>query len=264
MACQQQSTTYQPEGLRKLSPEEMLERAKKGDFGNVEDIILKNKKGEIISRDALEKMGDLSDYWTDPYVNKEGKVVEAIFRKATEADNELRNKIMEIANPIPALETVAINCAEKGEILDQVYESDQKGGRKSIDNQEDLKNLSIIVSLLEKCGMPTLKEVSQQQLMAIWLVIQHSDLHYMKMYAPMLEASAKRGDLDLSMMALTKDRILMYEGKPQIYGSQVSNGKLWDLMEPESVNKRRKEVGLDPLEDYLKIFDISFNVPQKD
>jgi len=86
----------------------------------------------------------------------------------------------------------------------------------------------------------------------------------MKKYAPMLEASAKKGDLDLSMMALTKDRILMYEGKPQIYGSQVSNGKLWDLMEPEYVNKRRREVGLDPLEDYLKIFDISFNVPQKD
>ena len=86
----------------------------------------------------------------------------------------------------------------------------------------------------------------------------------MKKYLPILEQSAEKGDIDQSMIALTKDRILLYEGKPQIYGSQVMDGKLWDLYKPEYVNQRRKEVGLDPIEDYLKVFDIKFDIPQKE
>jgi len=58
---------------------------------------------------------------------------------------------------------------------------------------------------------------------------------------------------------LMKDRMLMDEGKPQIYGSQIKNGKLYKLENPETVNERRKEMGLEPIEDYLKYFNIQFN-----
>jgi len=129
------------------------------------------------------------------------------------------------------VDIVEIDCSDKQRILQQVYERDQKGGRQDLGENMDNQNLAIITSLLRKCGMPTLAEVSQEQMMAIWLVIQHSDKFFMKKYLP---------------------------------GSQVMDGKLWDLIEPEYVNKRRKEVGLDPIEDYLKIFDIEFNIPQKE
>ena len=211
-------------------------------------------------------MPNLEEYWTIPYANAEGKVVEAIFRKATPEDKKLRDAINKVLNTniVPEVKTVDIDCANQQDILQRVYESDQAGGRKNIDHQQDEQNLTIVVNLLEKCGMPTLSDVSQEQLMAIWLVIQHSDKFFMKKYLPVLEAAADKGDLDWSMIALTKDRVLMYEGKPQIYGSQVMNGKLWDLMEPEYVNKRRKEVGLGPIEEYLKMFNLSFDIPQKD
>lgn len=265
-ACQQKSTTYVPKGLTKLSDEEMIERAKSGNMGKAEEVVLKNEKGEVISREAIGTMPDLDDYWTVPYANAEGKVVEAIFRKATPEDKKLRAAISEVMNiPVgPNVSNVEIDCADKQQILQKVYESDQAGGRQDIDLNQDEQNLAIIVNLIEKCGMPTLAEVSQQQMMAIWLVIQHSDKFFMKKYLPLLEESAKKGDIDQSMIALTKDRILLYEGKPQIYGSQVMDGKLWDLYKPEYVNKRRREVGLDPIEDYLKVFDITFDVPQKE
>jgi len=265
-SCQQKPTTYTPKGLTKLSNEEMIERAKNGNLGKAEDVILKDEKGAIITRASLAKMTDLENYWTIPYANAEGKVVEAIFRKATPEDKKLRAAINEVLNTnvSPKVEMVDIDCANRPDILQKVYESDQAGGRKNIDHQQDEQNLSTIISLLEKCGMPTLADVSQQQLMAIWLVIQHSDKFFMKKYLPLLENAAEKGDLDWSMIALTKDRVLMYEGKPQIYGSQVMNGKLWDLMEPEYVNKRRKEVGLGPIEEYLKMFNLSFDIPQKD
>lgn len=265
-ACQQKSTTYVPKGLTKLSDEEMIERAKNGNLGKAEEVVLKNEKGEVISRESIGKMPDLDDYWTVPYANAEGKVVEAIFRKATPADKKLRATINEVLNvPIgPKVSNVEIDCADKQQLLQKVYESDQAGGRQNIDHNQDEQNLAIIINLIEKCGMPTLAEVSQKQMMAIWLVIQHSDKFFMKKYLPILEESAQKGDIEKSMIALTKDRVLLYEGKPQIYGSQVMDGKLWDLFEPEYVNKRRKEVGLDPIEDYLKIFDIPFNIPQKE
>ena len=56
-----------------------------------------------------------------------------------------------------------------------------------------------------------------------------------------------------------KDRILMDKGKPQIFGSQIKNGKLYDLEAPETVNERRQEMGLEPIEDYLNRYDITFN-----
>lgn len=266
VSCQQKPTTYIPKGLTKLSDEEMIERAKKGNLGKVEDVILKDEQGEIISRATLAKMTDLDEYWTTPYANAEGKVVEAIFRKATLEDKKLRAKINEVINTdlVPKIEMVNINCTDKQQILQEVYESDQAGGRQKIDKDKDDRNLSLIISLLEKCGMPTLAEVSQEQVMAVWLVIQHSDKYFMKKYLPMLEQSAKNGDIDKSMIALTKDRVLMYEGKPQIYGSQVMNGKLWDLYKPEYVNQRRREVGLNPIEEYLEMFNLKFDIPQKD
>ena len=67
----------------------------------------------------------------------------------------------------------------------------------------------------------------------------------------------------MGKIALMKDRALMHEGKPQIYGSQIMNGKLYPLLEPEYVNQRREEVGLGPLEEYVQRFGLEFTVPQK-
>jgi hypothetical protein len=66
-----------------------------------------------------------------------------------------------------------------------------------------------------------------------------------------------------------EDRILMSEGKPQIYGTQVhkieSNGQfeLVETIDPEYLNQRRLKVGFEPIEVYLSNFGIKFNVEQK-
>ena len=60
-----------------------------------------------------------------------------------------------------------------------------------------------------------------------------------------------------------KDRALMHNGEPQIYGSQVVNDELYELVEPEYVDQKREEIGMEPLKDYLNRFGIEFNVEQK-
>jgi len=157
---------------------------------------------------------------------------------------------------------VEVDCNKKSEILNEVYISDQKIRREN--NlikyaKEDHRNQELIISIIEKCGMPTLNEVNQQQMNAIWLGLQHTENKYRMKYFPLIEKAVKNGDLSKEQYALMKDRILMDEGKPQIFGSQIKNGKLYDLEAPETVNERRQEMGLEPIEDYLKRFDITFD-----
>lgn len=163
---------------------------------------------------------------------------------------------------VGSVDYVEVDCNKRSEILNEVYISDQKIRREN--NlikyaKEDHRNQELIISILEKCGMPTLNEVNQEQMSAIWLGLQHTENKYRIKYFPLIEKAVKNGDLSKGQYALMKDRILMDEGKPQIFGSQIKNGKLYDLEKPETVNKRRQEMGLEPIEDYLKRFNITFD-----
>jgi hypothetical protein len=55
-------------------------------------------------------------------------------------------------------------------------------------------------------------------------------------------------------------------GKRQIYGSQVSLGPqgsyVLPLEDPDNVDKRRAAVGLPPIAEYLKHYQIQWNVEQ--
>ncbi|MBU2922427.1 hypothetical protein KO504_13845 [Winogradskyella psychrotolerans] len=168
------------------------------------------------------------------------------------------------------LELIDINCNKVPEILQNVFDSDQgmrtNGGE--INPKIDKENLITVVSLIEKCGMPTLEVVSDVQMSAVWVVFQHGDNANRKKYLPLLEKSAKNGDLKASQIALMKDRTMMNDDLPQVYGTQViQNGNEWilyDLENPETVNKRRTEMGLEPLQDYLKRWNIEFDIKQSE
>ena len=163
---------------------------------------------------------------------------------------------------VGSVDIIEVDCSKKHQILSEVYESDQRI-RKSNElikyAKEDHRNQELVISIIEKCGMPTLKEVTQEHMNAIWLGLQHSNKKIRKKYFPQIEKAVENGDLSKQQYALMKDRILMDEGKPQIYGSQIKNGKLYKLENPETVNERRKEMGMKTIENYLKHFNIEFN-----
>jgi len=164
------------------------------------------------------------------------------------------------------IELVEVDCNKKGEILDSVYQSDQRIRLPNVPFEqfakEDHRNQELVISIIEKCGMPSLQEVSNKQMNAIWLGLQHTDKKYRKKYFPLIEDAVNAGDLSKQQYALMKDRILMDDGKPQLYGSQIKNGKLYKLEAPASVNERRKDMGMEPLEDYLKNFNIEYKLIQ--
>lgn len=265
---------YKPDGLRLVTQEELLKNAKKRQFFNYDHVVYKNESGIEISLDSVKNIPNSEEWTADRYVNENNELKELILRKASEKDKVFQQKLRaafenEIVEPIIPIE---IDCYNVQEILTKVYTLDQdtrKNGSAGNPNI-DRENLIKVVSLIEKCGMPTLNEVNQKQMSAIWLVLQHADNHHRKKYLPILQKSAQNGDLRKSQMALMEDRILMMDGKPQIYGSQITenseNGKwmIYDLQDPESVDKRRAKVGLGPLSEYVSQWNIDFNIKQKE
>ncbi len=183
---------------------------------------------------------------------------------------ENTQKFNQTTNLEQSVKTVDIDCKNVAEILDKIYELDQNMRLNGKYNpQIDIQNLSKVISVIKKCGMPTTKEVTKKQIFTIWLVFQHSDNESRKEYFPLLKKAEKNGDLKKSHIALMEDRILMTDGKPQIYGSQITENretKKWELYQldkPKFVDKRRTEVGLGSLKEYVKNWNIEFNVEQK-
>lgn len=90
-----------------------------------------------------------------------------------------------------------------------------------------------------------------------WTVIQHADVETQKKYLPMFMEGAKRGDITKEGVAMLEDRINLFEGKPQRYGSQIvedEQGKpmLYQLLDASKVDEWRQKMGMEPLDDYLK------------
>lgn len=102
------------------------------------------------------------------------------------------------------------------------------------------------------------------------MVIQHAPIETQEKYLPLLEKSVKSGDSQGNHLALLEDRIQMRNGKPQTYGSQITrdqeSGKqiVYEIIDPEYVNQRRKSVGLGSIEDYVQRWDIDWTVEQKE
>jgi hypothetical protein len=99
----------------------------------------------------------------------------------------------------------------------------------------------------------------------LFLVIQHADHQTRLKYIPLLRDAVKKGNAKPSDLALMEDRVLLEQGEKQIYGSQLQMNsankyELEPMIDPENVDKRRSEVGLEPLREYLKYYDLTWDV----
>ncbi|CAM1341704.1 DUF6624 domain-containing protein [Tenacibaculum aestuarii] len=170
-------------------------------------------------------------------------------------------------------------------ILDTIYQSDQgyrrqigdieeKYGRESVEmkahwkliNETDSMNLIKIKKILDERGWLGPKVIGNQGNSTLFLVIQHSDLETQLKYLPMMREAVKVGNASASSLALLEDRVALRQGKRQIYGSQIGRDQetgeyyVSPLIEPENVNERRKEVGLGTIEEYIKNWDMTWDL----
>lgn len=122
------------------------------------------------------------------------------------------------------------------------------------------RNAKILNDIIDSIGYPTINKVGKEAGEAAWLVIQHSiaQPEFMKKCAELLKNVVQKNQADPKNLAYLTDRIAVFEGKPQRYGTQFDwdeNGNLSpnffdDLIK---VNERRKSIGLNTLEEQTAI-----------
>lgn len=156
----------------------------------------------------------------------------------------------------------------------QIDEIEEKHGRDSDEmkahwkliQKTDSINLIKVSKILDERGWLGSDIIGDQGNSTLFLVIQHADLETQLKYLPMMREAVKSGNARASSLALLEDRVALRQGKRQIYGSQISRdpetGEYFvsPLIEPEKVNERRAEVGLGTIEDYVSLWDMSWDV----
>lgn len=134
--------------------------------------------------------------------------------------------------------------------------------------ERDSINLLKVKAILNKYGWLGEDEIGAQGNITLFLVIQHSDINTQDNYLPMMREAVKNGKAQASSLALLEDRVAFRHGKRQIYGSQIGqdlvtlNYYVLPLEDPDNVDKRRAEVGLQPLAEYVKHWNIKWDVEQ--
>lgn len=170
--------------------------------------------------------------------------------------------------------------------LKQIFKDDQ-GPRLEIDsvqkkygnNSDQMKalwkkigrldsiDLIKVTAILDKHGWLGPDSIGPRGTQTLFLVIQHADLKVQEKYIQGLRDAVKKGNGFPDELALMEDRVAMREGKKQIYGSQIGmdnkTGKayIFPIEDEANVDKRRASVGLEPLKDYVKHWNIDYKGP---
>jgi hypothetical protein len=116
-------------------------------------------------------------------------------------------------------------------------------------------NAARLRELIAEHGWPAEDIAGKDGAEAAWLIAQHAigEPQFMKQALQLLRACAEQGQVPLWHVAYLEDRIALYEGRPQRFGSQYIDDprdglpRPWTLADAEHVNDLRASVGLAPM-----------------
>lgn len=124
----------------------------------------------------------------------------------------------------------------------------------------DKRDAIYVKHIIDTYGWLSSDDIGEDANETLFLCIQHVDnLEVQTKYLPILKKAVKEGDAKGWQYAFLTDRILMNEGKEQIYGTQtlmVDKKKCYvvPLKYPKKVDMLRKEMGLGTLNEYMRSF----------
>ncbi len=131
----------------------------------------------------------------------------------------------------------------------------------------DAESATEVRTIIDRYGWMGADEIGSEASQTLFLAIQHvDDLVVQQRYLPLLSEAVKNNKAEPWQLAFLTDRILMNQGKKQIYGTQVITSKneygpyVVPLEDIDKVDELRARLGLPPLKDYLEEFDMEWDV----
>jgi hypothetical protein len=164
---------------------------------------------------------------------------------------------------------VEMDCRITGELI-AMAEHDRKVGeelaasgalyqgydpRMAVVHENNVRRLQEIMT---QVGWPTERLVGKRAAEAAWLIAQHAIAHpqFQRSCLKVLAVAAREHLVPAWQPAMLEDRIRVFEGRPQLYGTQLEpdehgNMRPHTIENPERVDERRRAVGLEPLAERL-------------
>lgn len=117
-------------------------------------------------------------------------------------------------------------------------------------------------AIIKKYGYPGYNLVGESS-NDFWAIVQHcdDDVPFQEHVLVLLKNEVDKNNASKENYALLTDRVLVGKNQKQIYGTQVRTDPKthkaapFPLKYPKEVNKLRKQMGMEPLEKYLKSFE---------
>lgn len=118
------------------------------------------------------------------------------------------------------------------------------------------QNAARLKDIIVEHGWPDRDLVGDEGTIAAWFIAQHAigNPEFQRQALKLVQEKVGQGRVPAAQEAYLFDRIAMYEGRPQRYGTQslpCPDGKYrrWQTENPEALNQRRVSMGLLPVPD---------------
>jgi len=196
------------------------------------------------------------------------KLMEIVKANQEEAEKYLDKDL------VSQLKTIRVEYLKNRHLVPQIEAFEAKNGKGTEEmkvhwakiNQSDSANLSEVKKILDERGWLGSKIVGEQGNHTFFLIIQLADLQTQLHYLPMMRKAVSEGNAMANSLAIFEDEVAMQQGNRQIYGTQLAKDDeteayyVLPIQDPEHVDQRRSEIGLEPLAEYISKWGVVWDV----
>lgn len=128
----------------------------------------------------------------------------------------------------------------------------------------DERNQARLDEIVTQRGWPGAAVVGSEAASAALLIVEHSNVETKERYLPILRQAVEDGLEEPSQLATLEDEVSVANTGFQIYGTEISLDTgapvLVPILDPEGLDARRAEMGLQPIEEHLGIAEAELGV----
>lgn len=131
----------------------------------------------------------------------------------------------------------------------------------------DERNRTRLDEMVSQHGWPGASSVGAEAASAASLILQHADTARQERYLPLVREAVKDGRAEALSLAELEDEISVANTGSQLYGTEISFdlatgvAKLVPVIDPERLDARRAEIGLPPIDEYLRQAEAELGKP---
>jgi len=144
-----------------------------------------------------------------------------------------------------------LNIILKKKILTLVKKDQKMRQAKKWDSKIDQANTLELKKIIKKYGWPDIELVGKEASKGAWLIAQHADhdVKFQEYCLNLMKEKLKDNKIEPQYFAYLTDRVLVNQGKPQLYGTQfyLKKNKLIPrpIKDETGLNKRRRKFKLE-------------------